>query len=122
MFVNDNGEKIFQTLAGQGWRVLIQWNPAPEDKADGHPAVTLEPVIAWVTVKIPRENPKGDPYEDVIIAPLVRDAYGDELLILDSRDGLGRRVLYLAPGEKLTEQHFEQLRGGYAKGVTVPCA
>jgi hypothetical protein len=30
--------------------------------------------------------------------------------------------VYVAPGEELTEQHFDQLRGGYAKEVTVPCA
>lgn len=120
MFVNDDGEKIFQTLAGQGWRVLIQWNPG--DETEGGPSVTLEPVVAWVTAKISREQPKDEPYEDVIIAPLVRWPSGDEFLLLDSRDGSDRKFVYLAPGEGLAQRHFDQLRGGaYAKEVTVPC-
>jgi hypothetical protein len=122
MFVNDNGEKIFQTLTGQGWRALIQWNPSPQDAAEGFPTVTLEPVVAWVTAKISRDQPKGQPYEDVIIAPLVRWPSGDELLLLDSRDDSERKFVYLAPGEELSQQHFDQLRDGYAKEVTVPCA
>ncbi|MGA2675223.1 MAG: hypothetical protein ABSE99_18585 [Terracidiphilus sp.] len=123
MFVNDNGEKIFQTLAGQGWRALIQWNPSPQDAAEGFPAVTLEPVVAWVTAKISRDQPKGQPYEDVIIAPLVRWPSGDELLLLDSRDGSGRKFVYLAPGEELSQPHFDQLHSGkYATEVTAPCA
>ncbi|HVJ07423.1 MAG TPA: hypothetical protein VM554_03510 [Acidisarcina sp.] len=122
MFVNDNGEKIFQTLAGQGWRALIQWNPSPQDAAEGFPAVTLEPVVAWVTAKISRDQPKGQLYEDVIIAPLVRWPSGDELLLLDTRDDSDRKFVFLAPGEELAQQHFDQLRDGkYAKEVTAPC-
>jgi hypothetical protein len=88
--------------------------------ANSFPAATLEPVVAFVTAKIPRGVKVGEtPYEDVIIAPLVRWPSGDELLILDSRGGSSRKFVYVAPGEELSEQHFEQLRGGYAKGVTL---
>jgi hypothetical protein len=118
MFNCENGEKIFQTLPGQGWRVLVKWEPAQPDKADGFPEHTLEPVIAFVTLKIPRQSGAKE-YEDVVIAPLVRWPDGSELDILDSHI---RNFVYVAPGEELTEQHFDQLRGGYAKEVTVPCA
>jgi hypothetical protein len=125
MFACDSNGKIFQTLPGQGWRVLIRWNPAPPDEADGFPAATLEPVIAWVTAKVPREQNTDGAYEEVIIAPLVRWPSGDELLLLDyqalvSKDSEpARKFIYLAPGEELSQQHFEQLSGGYAKGVTL---
>lgn len=117
MFSCDNDEKIFQTLPGQGWRVLIQWNADTVDSADGFPAMTLEPVIAWVTAKIPRGQDTKRPFEDVIIAPLVRWPSGDELVLMDSRALATQKLVYVAPGEKLSEQHFEQLGGGYAKGV-----
>lgn len=110
MFVDDFEEKIFQTLPGQGWQVLIDW----EDLADGDPRYTLEPVIAWVTAKIER---KGD-RDTVIIAPLVRYPSGDELVLMDSRDGLHRKFVYLSPGEILTDVHFAQLEGASCKGVT----
>jgi hypothetical protein len=114
MFVCDSNEKLFQTLPGQGWRVLVDWKAAAVDAADGMPAATLEPVIAWVTAKVPREK-----YEDVIIAPLVRWPTGDELVILDSRSISGHKFVFIAPGEELSQQHFDQLRGGYAKAVSL---
>lgn len=117
MFSCDSDEKIFQTLPGQGWRVLIEWNR--DSAEDGFPAVTLEPVIAWVTARIPRERKRdGYMYEDVIIAPLVRWPSGDELVLMDSRSSLSRKVVYIAPGEEMSEEHFKQLSGSYAKGVT----
>jgi hypothetical protein len=122
MFVNDCNEKIFQTLPGQGWRVLIQWNPDEGGTAEGFPAATLEPIVAWVTTKVKRKAQQGyAAYEDVIIAPLVRFPSGDELAILDSReDYSGKKYVYLAPGEELTQQHFDRLRaGGYVKAVTL---
>ena len=104
---------------GKGWRVLIQWDPAAADAAEGFPAATLEPVIAWVTLKVPRIGAKCT-YDDVVIAPLVRFPSGDELLILDSDGPSSRKVVYLAPGEEVNEQHVNQLRhGGYATGVTL---
>jgi len=118
----DFEEKIFQTLPGQGWRVLIQWNPDNPDALEGFPATTLEPVIAWVTARIQRERRRdGYKYEDVIIAPLVRYPVGDELVLMDSRDDSPRRFVYVAPDEELSEQHFKQLCGSYARGV-VECA
>lgn len=114
MFANDFKEKIFQTLPGQGWQVLIDWNPEPQDLKGVQPRYTLEPIIAWVTAKVERENDR----DNVIIAPLVRDASGDELALMDVRDGLGRTMVYLAPGETLAEEHFAQLRGEYRKGVS----
>src|SRR5579862_505006 len=114
----DFEEKIFQTLPGQGWRVLIQWNPDNPDALEGFPATTLEPVIAWVTARIQRERRRdGYKYEDVIIAPLVRYPVGDELVLMDSRDDSPRRFVYVAPDEELSEQHFKQLCGSYARGV-----
>jgi len=121
MFSCDYDEKIFQTLPGQGWRVLIEWNAEPEDVEDGHPVLTLEPVIAWVTARIQRKRERdGFKYEDVIVAPLVRDCLGSELLILDDRVPRCsfKRFLYLAPGEAVSE-HIKQLHGGYADGVTL---
>ena len=113
MFVNDFQEKVFQTLPGQGWQALIDWSPEPRDVADGMPRYTLEPVIAWVTAKVERENDR----DTVIIAPLVRDTFGNELTLLDAHDGLNRAAIYLAPGETLTDEHFAQLKGAYRKGV-----
>lgn len=121
MFPCMNDEKIFQTLPGQGWRVLIEWDRAPEDAADGYPAMTLEPVIAWVTARIQRKRKRdGFKYEDVIIAPLVRDCLGSDLLILDDLEPrcTFKKFVYLAPGEELSQQHFGQLDGDYAVGVT----
>ena len=118
MFTCINDEKIFQTLPGQGWRVLIQWNPIEADAAEGFPATTLEPVIAWVTVKVQRKTKGRLPYEDVIIAPLVRWPSGDELFILDSSETHTPRFVYLAPNEELSNTHFVQLAGGYALPVT----
>lgn len=121
MFVNDCNHKIFQTLPGQGWRVLIEWDPALVDPEDGFPAATLEPVTAWVTTKVQREPRGHAPYEDVIIAPLVRWPSGDELVLLDSFETLTpfRKFVYIAPGEELSSQHFDQLRGSYAPAVTL---
>lgn len=121
MFCCDFDEKIFQTLPGQGWRVLIKWGPDAPDKQDGFPETTLEPVIAWVTARVQRERMRDSfKYEDVIVAPLVRWPSGDELLLLDSRDNSPRAFVYLAPGEELSPQHFRQLRGEcYAEAVTL---
>jgi len=122
MFVCFNDEKIFQTLPGQGWRVLIEWKRDAEDVADGVPAMTLEPVIAWVTARIHRKRERdGYKYEDVIIAPLVRDCHCSDLLVLDGLEPRSsfRGFVYLAPGEDLTEKHTKQLHGGYAEGVTL---
>lgn len=116
MFANDFNEKIFQTLPGQGWQVLIDWNPPKEDAADGMPRYTLEPVVAWVTAKVTRVE-LGEDREEVIIAPLVRWPSSDELTLLNSRDGADRKHVYLAPGETLADEHFAQLEGGYRKGV-----
>ena len=117
MFNCENGEKIFQTLPGQGWRVLIQWNMGQPDEADGFPKATLEPVIAWVTCKIPRKQGQRE-YEDVVIAPLVRWPSGDELVLLDSNSD--HKFVYLAPGEEVAECHVNQMqRDGYAAGVTL---
>lgn len=118
MFVNDDGEKIFQTLPGQGWQVLIDWDSEQQGQGldPGDPRYTLEPVIAWVTAKIERKN-ESRAWEDVIIAPLVRSTFRDELVLLDSRDSHSRAAVYLAPGEKPTDEHFQQLRGASRKGV-----
>ena len=119
MFANDGNEKIFQTLPGQRWRVLIQWNPDDVDAAEGFPATTLEPVIAWVTAKVERNG--SAPYDEVIITPLVRFPSGDELILLDSREFAPPKFVYLVPGEELLEEHFARLRGEkrYAKAVTL---
>lgn len=94
MFSCDFNEKVFQTLPGQGWRVLIQWNPDRVDEEEGFPAVTLEPVVAWVTARIQRERKRDEyKYEDVIIAPLVRWPSGDELVLMDSRDDCPRKFV-----------------------------
>jgi len=122
MFATENGEKILQTLPGQGWRVLIEWKPEPADAADGWPTATLEPVIAWVTVKVPRVTASGSNYEDVIIAPMVRGVCGEDLMLLDTGQPitLFNGLVYLAPGEELAEEHFKQLlHGEYAEGVTL---
>lgn len=120
MFSCDNDEKIFQTLPGQGWRVLIEWNAEPEDVEDGHPVRTLEPVIAWVTARIQRKRKRdGFEYEDVIIAPLVRECLGNELILLDGMEHSSfKRFVYVAPGEDASEQ-VRRLEGGYAVGVTL---
>jgi hypothetical protein len=122
MFSCINDEKIFQTLPGQGWRVLIEWKLDAEDIADGQPAITLEPVIAWVTARIQRTRERdGFNYEAVIIAPLVRESYGSDLLLLD-KDTPARsfkKFVYLEPGEELATGHFNQLQhGGYTHAVT----
>jgi hypothetical protein len=119
MFVNDDGEKFCQTLPGQGWQVLIDWNTSAADIAEGAPRFTLEPVIAWATAKVERLD-RATNCTDVIFAPLVRGICTDELVLLDSRDKRGREVTYLAPGEKLRADHFAQLRGAYRKGVLPP--
>lgn len=120
MFACDFGEKIFQTLPGQGWHVLIQWSPEEPDKAEGFPEYTLEPVIAFVTLKIPRTPEKGKDYEDVLIAPMVRYPDGKELTILDSRSVRRDKYVFLTPGEELGPHHFEQLvEESYSKGVTL---
>lgn len=118
MFINEFGEKIFQTLPGQGWQVLVDWKPHTTESRDGHPRYTLEPVIAWVTAKVEHKN-GTHAWEDVIIAPLVRSVYGDDLELLDTHDSLSRSVRYLAPGEELQDEHFALLRGEstYRKGV-----
>jgi len=121
MFLCVNDEKIFQTLPGQGWRVLIEWKAEPEDVEDGHPVLTLEPVIAWVTARIQRKRERdGFEYEDVIIAALVRDCLGSELLILDDLEPRSsfKRFVYLAPGEDVSE-HTKRLNCRYAEGVTL---
>jgi hypothetical protein len=120
MWINDFKEKVFQTLPGNGWRALIAWNPDAADRAEGHPEHTLEIVIAWVTLKVERHCKRTNrTWENVIIAPLVRDTLGGQLLILDDGDGCNRQVAYLAPGEELGQHHFDQLRGSYVKAVTL---
>lgn len=116
MFINDSDEKIFQTLPGQGWQALIDWNTSSVDLADGAPRYTLEPVIAWVTARIERKN-GSRVWEDVVITGLVRETSGGELVLLDSRADLDRAFVFLAPGEALSDEHFAQLKGGYRKGV-----
>jgi hypothetical protein len=114
MFVNDFQERIFQTTPGQGWHVLIdQGEPGPADAADGAPRFLHEPVIALVTARMTDEKGR----DEVIIAPLVRGAATGELDIVDTR-GSDYKVLYLAPGEELTEAHFAQLECFWRKGVT----
>ena len=120
MFVSGDGNKILQTVAGQGWRVLIKWAETP---CDGWPDTTLEPVIAWVTARVPR---KGDqqraPYEQEVIAPLVRWPISGELYLLAdlwSKERTYQGMVYLAPGEELSEDHVRQLQGGYITGVTL---
>jgi len=117
MFVNDFHEKIFQTLPGQGWYVLVDRNPdARKDVFDeGDPRYSLECVIAWVTVKVERSHDKGS-WEDILIAPLVRTTLHSELELLDTR-AVKYNVVYLAPGETLQDEHFAQLKGAYRKGV-----
>jgi hypothetical protein len=120
MFINEENEKVFQTLPGQGWQVLVDWNadatPRAQDEDD--PRYTLEPVVAWVTAKIERKCKSGsEAWEDVVIAPLVRSTFRGELVLLDTRDGCSREVVYLAPGETLQDEHFAQLKGAYRKGV-----
>jgi hypothetical protein len=123
MFSCDFDEEVFQTLPGQGWRVLIQWNPDTPDALEGFPTHTLEPVIAWVTARVQREG-KRHRYQDVVIAPLVRWPSRNELVLLDGNAPVNdsRHFVFLAPGEELSQQHFEQLRGEFSKGVTVQCA
>ena len=121
MFSCVNDEKIFQTLPGQGWRVLVEWNLDGDLAAEGHPAMTLEPVIAWVTARIQRKRERdGFEYEDVIIAPLVRECLGSELILLDGMEPRTsfKRFVYVAPGEDASEQ-VSRLEGGYAVGVTL---
>lgn len=114
MFVNDFQERIFQTLPGQGWHVLIdEGEPSPADAAEGTPRFLYEPVIAFVTARMTDEKER----DEVIIAPLVRGAATGELDIIDTR-GRAVKVLYLAPGEELTEAHFAQLEDFWRKGVT----
>lgn len=117
MFACDFSEKIFQTLPGQGWRVLIEWKPEAVDIAEGFPAVTCEPIVAWVSARIPRKGLHGE-YDEVVIAPLVRYPDGRELVLLDDRANFPRKAVYLAPGEELSQRHFDQLRGGYAAAVS----
>ena len=114
MFVNDCQERIFQTLPGQGWHVLIdQGEPSPEDAAEGESRFLHEPVIAWVTARSTYEKGR----DEVIIAPLVRCTATGELDIIDTRARNAARVLYLAPGEELTEAHFAEIGSFYRKGV-----
>jgi hypothetical protein len=121
MFSCDCDEKIFQTLPGQGWRVLNKWNMQPQDYAEGYPDHTLEPVIAWVTARVQRERPRdGFKFEDIIVAPLVRFPDGNELTLLDSNSPGAPACVYLAPGEELSQLHFDQLGyRAYAKAVTL---
>lgn len=116
MFINESNEKIFQTLPGQGWQALIDWNTDAASLAEGEPRYTLEPIIAWVTARIERKN-ECRVWEDVVITGLVRDTSRGELVLLDSRDGLDRAFVFLAPGESLSEEHFTLLKGGYRNGV-----
>lgn len=115
MFVNDFQERIFQTLPGQGWRVLIDMGePEPADAADGQPRFLHEPVIAFVTARM--TDRKGR--DEVIIAPLVRSSATGELDLIDTRALNAQKVLYLAPGEELTDAHFEQIGQFWRKGVS----
>lgn len=114
MLACDYNEKIFQTLPGQGWRVIIEWD---FDMSDDLPAMTLEPVVAWVTAKLHRSGKRG-PYDEVVIAPMVRWPAGDELLLLDTRGStIIKKVTYLAPGDEPSTQQSRQLNESYAKGV-----
>jgi hypothetical protein len=123
MFINAGEGKIFQTLPGQGWRVLIQWEKSNGYCPDEWPDVTLEPVISWVTAKVPYKASKHrEAGEHVVIAPLVRWPIAGELFLMSEGWSKERRYqgfVYLAPGEELSEDHMRQLRGGYAKGVTL---
>ena len=123
MFSCINDETIVQTLPGQGWRVLIEWDCVAELAAEGHPATTLEPVIAWVTARVQRIRERdGYKYDDVIIAPLVREVLGNELILLDDAGprerGSFKGFVYVAPGEDAAEQ-IKRLGGSYAEGVTL---
>jgi hypothetical protein len=124
MFSCVNDEKIFQTLPGQGWRVLIEWAKTNGSYwPDDWPDMTLEPVIAWVTARITRRgNQPHASDEQVVIAPLVRWPISGELYLLAglwSNERSYQGVVYLAPGEEPSEEHMRQLRGGYAKAVTL---
>lgn len=124
MFLCVNDEKIFQTLPGQGWRVLIEWAKANGGYwPDGWPDTTLEPVIAWVTAKVQRKGTQHrEPYEQVVIAPLMRWPISGELYLFDdlwSKERSYQGMVCLAPGEELSEDHMRQLHGGYTKGVTL---
>ena len=115
MFVNDFQERIFQTLPGQGWHVLIdEGEPSPADAADGAPRFLHEPVIAFVTARM--TDAKGR--DEVVIAPLVRDSATGELSLIDTRARNTEKVLYLAPGEVLTDAHFAEIGNFYRKGVS----
>ena len=101
---------------------MIDWNPErnPDEPSD-FPAMTLEPVVAWVTARVQRKRKRdGYKWKDVIIAPLVRYPVGGDLVLADkyAPENETRSFVYLAPGEELSHQHFEQLRGGYTKAVT----
>ena len=114
MFVNDFQERIFQTLPGQGWHVLIdQGEPSREDAAEGESRFLHEPVIAWVTARMADEKGR----DEVIIAPLVRTSATGQLSLIDTRARNAEKVLYLAPGELLTDAHFTEIGNFYRKGV-----
>jgi hypothetical protein len=59
--------------------------------------------------------------EDVIVAPLVRDCHGSDLLILDDQElrCSFKSFVYLAPGEDVSEQHMKRLEGGWVTGVSL---
>jgi hypothetical protein len=74
-----------------------------------------------VTARIQRKRERdGFKYEDVIIAPLVRECLGSELILLDDTETHRsfKRFVYVAPGEDASEQ-IKRLRGGYATEVAL---
>lgn len=120
MFVCEREEKIFQTLPGQGWQVLVEWNLDPSHVEAGAPTTTLEPVVSWVTAKVP--NKKTAAGEDVVIAPLVRSPLDGGQLVLVRPNSYVQACVYLAPGEALSKKHFEGLNteySVYAEAVTL---
>ena len=119
MFESCSGERFCQTLPGQGWQVLVDWDCHDTGALDeGDPRFTLEPVIAWATVKVERQSKdKTRAWTPQIFVPIVRTTFADELVILDTYEHTHVKLTYLAPGEELTDAHFALLKGGYRKGV-----
>jgi hypothetical protein len=118
MFESYDGERFCQTLPGQGWQVLVDWDSESLGLDEGDPRFTLEPVVAWATVKVERQSAdKKRAWTPQIFAPIVRSTSGDELVLLDSCGHPHFKVTYLAPGEELTDAHFALLKGGHRKGV-----
>ncbi|HSY34535.1 MAG TPA: hypothetical protein VK814_02180 [Acidobacteriaceae bacterium] len=118
MFESYDGERFCQTLPGQGWQVLVDWDCESLDLDAGDPRFTLEPVVAWATVKVERQSAdKKRAWTPQIFVPIVRSTSSDELVLLDSTAHRFIKFTYLAPGEELADAHFALLKGGHRKGV-----